>query len=55
VSLDVVDNGVGFAGAYGYGLRALNERVAGVRGQLSVETAVGDGCSVHIVIPVEKT
>ncbi|MDK8345917.1 histidine kinase [Brevibacterium sp. UMB1308A] len=55
VSLDVVDNGVGFAGAYGYGLRALTERVASVRGQLTVETAVGEGCSVHIVIPVEKT
>lgn len=54
VSLDVVDNGVGFAGTYGYGLRALTERVASVRGQLSVETAVGEGCSVHIVIPVEE-
>lgn len=54
VSLDVVDNGVGFAGAYGYGLRALTERVASVRGQLTVETAVGEGCSVHIVIPVEE-
>ena len=55
VSLDVVDNGVGFAGSYGYGLSALSDRVAGVHGQLTVETAEGEGCSVHIVIPVEKT
>lgn len=53
VSLDVVDNGQGFTGAYGYGLRALHERVGRVGGHLTVETSPGDGCSVHIVIPAE--
>ncbi|AJK70018.1 sensor histidine kinase [Corynebacterium marinum] len=50
VTLDVVDDGEGFDGEYGYGLRGLEARVAAVHGDLDVLT--GDGTTVVVSIPL---
>jgi len=50
VTLDVVDDGEGFDGEYGYGLRGLEARVAAVHGELDVLT--GDGTTVVVSVPL---
>jgi signal transduction histidine kinase len=59
VSLDVTDDGVGFDpaavpsgnGSGGYGLVAMRERVAALRGSLDVESGPGQGTTVVATIP----
>jgi signal transduction histidine kinase len=59
VSLDVTDDGVGFDpavprsgnGSGGYGLTAMRERVAALRGSLDVESGPGQGTTVVATIP----
>ncbi|HET8971532.1 MAG TPA: sensor histidine kinase, partial [Candidatus Nanopelagicales bacterium] len=60
VSLDVVDDGCGFdptsavvgeTGGSGFGLRAMQERVAALGGELVVESAPGEGTAVSACIP----
>jgi signal transduction histidine kinase len=60
VSLDVTDDGVGFDpaarrsgnGSGGFGLTAMRERVATLRGSLDVESGPGQGTTVVATIPV---
>ncbi|MDS1271161.1 sensor histidine kinase [Lipingzhangella sp. LS1_29] len=63
VTLDVVDNGVGFepgqpptAGddTTGYGLSALRERTAVLGGELTVESTVGAGTAVAVRLPLAE-
>jgi signal transduction histidine kinase len=59
VSLDVTDDGLGFDpavprsgnGSGGYGLTAMRERVAALRGSLDVESGPGQGTTVVATIP----
>jgi signal transduction histidine kinase len=57
VSLDVDDDGVGFAGVPrpgeqgGFGLAGLRERLAAVGGRLEVESAPGEGTTVVAQVP----
>ncbi|SFN69683.1 sensor histidine kinase [Mycetocola miduiensis] len=59
VSLDVVDDGVGFDPATtaaeageSFGLRAIRQRVESLGGLLSVESALGEGTAIAVTIPV---
>jgi len=61
--LAVEDNGVGFdqehAGAdaedrYGVGMLSMRERTAALGGTFRVESAVGRGTRIHVVIPLEE-
>lgn len=59
ISLDVVDDGVGFdpsaprpAGGGGFGLRAMRERLAEVGGTVTIESAPGDGTAIVARIPL---
>jgi signal transduction histidine kinase len=59
VSLDVVDDGVGFDPATAsdeagdsFGLRAIRQRVASLGGLLSVESAPGEGTALAVTIPI---
>jgi signal transduction histidine kinase len=57
VTLDVDDDGVGFAGTPaprpdgGFGLVGMRERIAAVGGRLDVESAPGEGTTVAAVVP----
>lgn len=62
VTLDIVDNGIGFeAGAArvaevrgeSFGLATIRERVERLGGQLSVETAPGAGTAIAVSLPLE--
>ncbi|GAA2112176.1 sensor histidine kinase [Kocuria atrinae] len=61
VSVDVVDNGVGFNpeqlpprdSSNGFGLPALHERVTAAGGTATVESAPGDGTAVNVRIPLK--
>jgi len=53
--LSITDNGVGFdldaaKTAGGYGLRNMQERVVGIGGDLTLETSLGSGTSVHVQV-----
>ena len=56
--LDVVDNGVGLAGASpsvfagGYGLQAMEERVHQSGGEVELESEPGEGTTVVVTIPL---
>lgn len=60
VSVDVVDNGVGFSpervpprdASNGFGLPGLHERVAAAGGTATVESAPGDGTAVTVRVPL---
>lgn len=60
VSVDVVDNGVGFNPeqlpprdtSNGFGLPALHERVTAAGGTATVESAPGDGTAVNVRLPL---
>jgi signal transduction histidine kinase len=55
LSVDVQDDGVGFdpaAEASGYGLHALRERVEGLGGRVVVESALREGTTVAIQVPL---
>lgn len=52
--LDVADNGSGFdpaAHTHGYGLVAMRQRLAGVAGHLTVESAPGAGTTINAAVP----
>ena len=61
VSVDVVDNGVGFSpdrlpprdGSNGFGLPGLHERVTAAGGIATVESAPGDGTAVTVRLPLK--
>ncbi len=65
IALDVQDDGMGFdpdklvgepsRGGSGYGLRAMRERVAQLKGEVIVESHPGQGTTVAIQIPMEAT
>lgn len=60
VSLLVEDNGVGFESGSintnkGLGLLGIRERISLVRGTLDIESVVGDGTTIRVRIPMEKT
>lgn len=60
VRLDVVDDGRGFQPAdagtrpdgSGFGLRSIQERVRGLGGQVSIESAPGDGSALVATVPL---
>ncbi|MFC9977777.1 sensor histidine kinase [Spirillospora sp. NPDC127200] len=61
VILDVYDDGAGFDPAAqaggdgtGYGLRAMRDRVRALGGDLTVESAPGDGTAVVATLPLEE-
>lgn len=61
VSMDVVDNGVGFHPGqvppghddHGFGLPGLRERVSAAGGTVTVESAPGDGTAVTVRLPLK--
>jgi len=57
LSVDVQDDGQGFDPALpstGYGLMALRERVEGAGGRVMVESALGEGTTVAIEVPLRS-
>jgi signal transduction histidine kinase len=57
--LEITDNGIGFdphlqAAAPGYGLAGLRERVALLGGQITLESQIGQGTHMRVVIPVRE-
>jgi signal transduction histidine kinase len=63
VSLDVTDDGVGFdpaaspagnGSAGGFGLTAMRERVAALKGSLDVESDPGQGTTVVATLPAAE-
>ena len=54
VTLDVLDDGRGFPGTRGYGLRGLAARVASVGGELVIESDGGTAATVHIPLTSAK-
>ena len=62
VSLDVRDNGIGFdtttanpAPARGHGLAGIRSRAEHFDGQLAVESTPGEGTTIALSIPLERT
>lgn len=56
VVLDVLDDGAGFTPSVrGFGLTAMEERVALLGGTVTVESAPGTGTAVNVTVPVEAT
>jgi signal transduction histidine kinase len=57
VTLDVDDDGVGFSGESvrrsdgGFGLIGMRERIAAVGGELSIESAPGEGTTIAVSVP----
>lgn len=59
ITLDITDDGIGFdtaveivpSAAGGFGLRAIRERARDAGGQATVESAPGEGTSVHVQVP----
>ncbi|MDO5512066.1 histidine kinase [Corynebacterium sp.] len=54
VTLDVLDDGRGFPGTRGYGLRGLAARVESVGGELLIESDGGTTATVHIPLTSAK-
>jgi signal transduction histidine kinase len=55
--LDVADNGTGFdpaAHTHGYGLVGMRQRLAGVAGQLTVESTPGAGTTLNASVPLTR-
>ncbi|OFS27275.1 MULTISPECIES: sensor histidine kinase [unclassified Brevibacterium] len=53
VSLDVVDNGRGFAGKhFGYGLNSLSERTEELGGSMTLRSTPGSGTEVSVFVPI---
>jgi signal transduction histidine kinase/PAS domain-containing protein len=58
VGLDLRDNGNGFDPARrhdGFGLQGMRERVEGMGGRLSLESAKGQGTAISIIVPVANS
>ena len=57
IRLDLRDNGSGFdpAGRHdGFGLQGMRERVEGMGGRLSIQSARGEGTAISIDLPLAK-
>ncbi|MCF8570376.1 histidine kinase [Gordonia sp. HY002] len=65
VHVDIVDDGVGIDGVSppptgddapgsGFGLRAMRARIRTCGGELTVESAPGDGTTIHASVPIER-
>ena len=60
VTLDIDDDGVGFAGRAGpranggFGLIGMRKRIASVGGELSVESAPGQGTTIAVSVPYDR-
>ena len=59
-ALDVHDNGAGLDGrdgaspsGGGFGLKALDERVRSLGGQLALESSPGEGTTLTVSLPLE--
>jgi len=55
LSLDVRDNGIGFDPVLtlpGFGRTGMHERAEGVRGKVSIVSAIGKGTSVNALLPL---
>lgn len=60
VALDVRDDGVGFDPAAArrdesYGLTAMRQRVDALDGGVELESSPGEGCVLHVWVPIEET
>ncbi len=56
ISLSIADNGVGFDPTQkrrGIGIANMTNRVGSYNGELKIESSPGNGCHVHIHIPLE--
>jgi signal transduction histidine kinase len=56
IFLEISDNGCGFmldqaSQSGGLGLASMRERVAELKGDLQIDTAPGDGVTIHVRIP----
>jgi two-component system sensor histidine kinase DegS len=54
-AVELSDDGIGFDPAItraGFGLLGMRERVQLLNGQFKIESAVGQGTSIHITIPL---
>lgn len=58
IILQIQDDGVGFDVASqrkkGYGLRSMNERLAELGGQVTIESVIGEGSTVIATLPITK-
>ena len=63
MELFIQDDGDGFdvsaldvsrENASGFGISMMKERVYLLSGTIDIESELGEGCSVHIVIPVHR-
>jgi PAS domain S-box-containing protein len=55
ILISIEDNGVGFDTKnvkYGFGLANINRRIALHQGEFVVQSSVGNGCKMHISVPV---
>jgi two-component system sensor histidine kinase UhpB len=58
VSLEIEDNGLGFdpnGVIYGFGLLGIRERIEGLSGKFNLETQLGMGTKIQVVLPVEES
>jgi signal transduction histidine kinase len=58
IRLNLRDNGIGFdpAGRHdGLGLQGIRERVEAMGGQLSIQSATGEGTTISILLPLSNT
>ncbi len=56
VALTIRDNGVGAESTQGgFGLLGLKERIALLQGEMHIETAVRQGFTLHVALPVSKS
>ena len=56
ILISIEDNGVGFDtnnAKFGFGLASINRRIALYQGAFVVESSIGNGCNIHISVPVK--
>ncbi len=55
IMLTLTDNGKGCGNiTLGFGLTAMKERIEELRGEFSVKSSLGNGCSLKVDIPIEE-
>ena len=56
--MKVRDKGCGFSKADGHpfslGLNSMKERVASLNGEIHIESSVGEGTTIDVIIPLKK-
>lgn len=55
IAIDIIDDGVGFHGEHGYGLKGLIRRVEACGGTLTLESTPGEGTSLNVIVPVSSS